>query len=306
MCFEEVGSYFLGFKVRTSRSTQESSGSMNLNDIYRITSIGRPLDPHYPSNRLVLMLLPAAAAVAGTIAFLRDDVILEILEAALLASVVALGSWALARELAPDVHSVAFVSMVLALGIFLTVESSSILILVVALLLVRIVNRTVGLPARVTDSVLVVSITAWLTYDGPFPWLGLIGVLAFALDASLEQRLLHQWVFSGVCLVVAGLSFYRHGPYLLEESLSRTMVILLTIIAVGYVLRIWRTRVVKSLSDATGSPLYLSRVRAGMLVAFWIGLQALTQGQFGIETSSLVWATLAGVSLGGVRFLQSH
>jgi len=278
---------------------------MKLNGIYRITSIGRPLDLHYLTNRLVLMLLPAAAVIAGAVAFLRNDVILEILEAALLAPVVALGSWALARELAPDVPSVAFVSMFLALGMFLTVEPSSILILFVALLLVRIVNRTVGLPARVTDSILVASITAWLTYDGPFPWLGIIGVLAFALDASLEQRLLHQWVFSGVCLMAAGLSFYRHGPYLLEESLSRNMVILLTIIAVVYLLRIWQTNGVTSLSDATGSFLYLSRVRAGMLVAFWIGLQALTQGQLGIEATSLVWATLVGVSLGGVRFLQS-
>ena len=278
---------------------------MKLNDIYRITSIGRPLDLHYLTNRLVLMLLPAAAVIAGVVAFLRNDVTLEILETALLAPVVALGSWALARELAPDGHSVSFVSMFLALGVFSIVESSSILILFVALLLVRIVNRTVGLPARGTDSILVVSITAWLTYDGAFPWLGIIGVLTFALDASLEQRLLRQWVFSGVCLMVAGLSFNQHGPYLLEKSLSLNIIILLTIISVVYLLRIWQTSEVKALSDATGSSLYLSRVRAGMLVAFWIGLQALTQGQLGIEASSLVWATLVGVSLRGVRFLQS-
>ncbi len=280
-------------------------GQEMLNGIYRFTSIGRPLDPHYPTNRAVLLLLPAAAIVAGAVAFLQGDALLEVVERGLMGAAVALGGWALTRELLPDADSMAFVSLVLAFGAFLVVESSSLLLLFVALFLVRTVNRTVGLPARTTDSILVVLLTLWAVYGLPSPWLGLIGALTFALDAALRKRLHRQWIFAGVCLVAAGLSFDRHGLYWLQESPLPAMVSLpVVVVGAGYGLTMWRTRAVKSLADATGTPLSLERVRAGMVVGFLVGLQSLTRGQFGIEAAALVWASLAGVALGGVGWLR--
>ena len=272
--------------------------------IYRFTSILRTLDPGYPTNRVVWLLMPAGAVVAGIAVFLQGGATLEIVIAALSGAVVVLGGWALGRELAPDADSISFVSLLLAFAIFLVVESSSILLLFVALLLVRTVNRTVGLPSRPTDSMVVVSVTVWVTYGLSFPWLGLIGFLAFALDASLKERLRRQWIFAGICLVATGPALSRDGLYSLQETTLPAMVGLPVLIGVGYGLTMWRTRAVKSLADATGAPLSLERVRAGMVVGCLVGLQSLTRGQFGIEVAALVWASLAGVSLGGVGWLM--
>ena len=271
-----------------------------MNPLYRFTSIARPLDPRYPTNRAVLLLLPAAAGVAGAMALLRGIGLPGIGEAALFGAVAAFGGWALARELAPDLERVAFVSLLLTFGAFLTVESSSLLLLFAALSLVRIVNRSVGLPARATDSILVAALTVWAACGGSFPGLGLIGALAFGLDACLKERLRHQWIFAGLCLALTWFCLGRQGLSWFPESPPATAAGLLLMVGVGYGLTMRRTRAVTSVADATGRPLSSARVRAGMVVGLLVGLQALTRGQTGLEAAALVWAALAGVSLGAL------
>lgn len=292
-------------------SPKALGGQDMLRGIHRFTSVLRTLDPGCPTNRAVWLLMPAGALIAGIQAFLQGDASLEILKTALFGLIVVLGGWAFTRELVPDDDWIAFVSLLLAFGAFLAIEieSHGILLLFVAIFLVRTVNRTVGLPSRPTDSIVVVLLTSWVTYSSPFPWLALVGFLAFALDASLKEGLRRQWIFAGVCLMVAGLSLHREGLYSLQDSMLPAVLGLSVMIGAGYGLAAWRTRAVKSLADATRTPLSLNRVRAGMVVGFLVGLQSLTRGQCGIETAALVWASLAGVSLGGLgslrRFLRT-
>ena len=271
-----------------------------MNLLYRFTSIARVLDPRYPTNRAVLLLLPAAAGIAGAMALLRGSGLPEIALSALFGVAAAVAGWSFARELVPDLERLAFVSMLMALGALLTVESSSLLLLFATQFLVRVVNRSVGLPARAVDSVFVAGLTVWATWAGSFPGLALIGALAFGLDASMKERFRRHWIFAVICLVAAGLSLDGQGPWWFPESLSPTAAGLLLIVAVAYGLTMWRTRRVKSPADVTGKPLCSARVLAGMAVGLLAGLQALARGQAGLEAAALVWAVLASVPLGAL------
>ena len=271
-----------------------------MNLLNRFTSIARVLDPRYPTNRAVLLLLAPAAGIAGAMALLRGSGLPEIAHSALFGMAAALAGWAFARELAPDLERLAFLSMLLTFGAFLTVESSSLLLLFTAQFLVRIVNRSVGLPARVIDSAFVAGLTVWTTWAGSFPGLALVGALAFGLDASMKERFRRHWIFAGICLAAAGLSLDRQGQWWLPESLSATVAGLLLIVGVGYGLAMWRIRRVTSPADVTGTPLSSTRVLAGMAVGLLSGLQALARGQAGLEAAALVWAVLASVPLGAL------
>ena len=271
-----------------------------MNLLNRFTSIARVLDPRYPTNRAVLLLLPAAAGIAGTMALLRGSGLPEIALSALFGVAAAVAGWSFGRELAPDLERLAFLSMLMTFGAFLTVESASLLLLFAAQFLVRVVNRSVGLPARVIDSVFVAGLTVWATWAGPFPGLALIGALAFGLDASMKERFRRHWIFAVICLAAGGLSLGMEGQWWFPESLSATAAGLLLIVAVAFGLTMWRTRRVTSPADATGMRLSSARVQAGMAVGLLAGLQALARGQAGLEAASLVWAVLASVPLGAL------
>lgn len=268
--------------------------------LYRFTSIPRVIDPRYPTNRAVLLLLPPAAGFAGAMAWLQGSGWTVVGEAAFWGVAVTVGGWSLARELAPDLERVAFVSLLLTFGAFLEVESSSLLLLYAAVFLVRTVNRSVGLPPRLIDSVLLATLTVWAACGGAFPGLGLIGALAFGLDASMAERLGRQWFFAGICLAATWFCLDRQGLSWTPETLPATAAGLLLIVGVGYGLTMWRTRRVKSLADVSGKPLSSARVLAGMAVGLLVGLQALARGQPGLEASALVWAVLASVPLGAL------
>jgi hypothetical protein len=268
--------------------------------VYRVTSIGRPLDPSYRTNLAVLILMPVAALVAGVVAAISGDPLGAIAAQALVGPLAAFGAWALARELAPDDNPAAFVSMALAVAASLTVDSPSLLLLFATLGMVRIVNRTVGPPARLTDSLVVLGlilVTAWITRS---PGLPVVGAIAFALDASLEDGMRRQLAFAMLALAGAAVAVGVLDTAAQSHAIPIATGALVGVVSVGFGIAIARTRRLSSVADATGQPLSVNRVRAGMFIALLVAVQAVLLGITGLELSALVWATLAGVAIGGV------
>ena len=275
---------------------------MNQHRIYRLTSIGRPLDRSYATNRAVSRLMPLAGIAAGAAAALRGDSGAQIAVAVLAGVIVVFGAWALARELVPDDNPAAFLSMVLAFATLLLVDSPSLLLLVATLLLVRIVNRSVGLAARISDSILAVGLNISAIYSTHSPLLGVVGALAFAFDALLRDGQRHQWVFAALCLAGTGVFGLQHGIGVGDAAPLPGLVLgSVAAISVLYVVMITLTRRIDSSGDATGAPLSLSRVRGGMVIGLLAASQALILGPSGVNAASIVWATLAGVAVARVR-----
>jgi hypothetical protein len=269
--------------------------------LYRVTSIGRPLEPSYRTNLAVLLLMPLAAVIAAAVAAVGGSGVAAIVGRAVGGGAVVFGAWALARELAPDDNPAAFISMALGYVTFLVVAAPSLLLLFTALLLARVVNRTVGPPARLTDSLLVLGLTLWAAWSIRSPVLPVVASVAFALDAFLENGNRRQLLFAGLALIGALVMALQFGSASEGREVSLVAGVLVALVSVGFGIAIARTRRVRSVADVTGNQLSVARVRAGMFVGILVAAQALVLGADGVEASALIWATLAGVAVGGWR-----
>ncbi len=258
--------------------------------LYRITAIGRPLDPRYRSNLLLLLLLPGAALAAGLLG-----------AGALAGALAAFGAWALTRELAPDDDPAAFVSVALGFAALLAFGVDSLLPVFVALLLCRVVNRSTGLPATPLDSLLVGAFVTWAALRLGQPLLLLSAAAAFALEATLHNGRPWQLVTASTCLFAGiGLVLARGLEAASPLALDAGPTAVLGAILLLFGWRVRATRAVLAPGDVGGLPLDPRRVRSGMLVGASVPLQALVTGADGPTVEVLTWACLAGTGLGGL------
>lgn len=263
--------------------------------IYQYTSIGRPLDPAWPSNKAVLILLPLAAVLGAALAWAGGETASAVLAAAVRFALAIFVAWALARELDPDDHSAAFISLGLGLLVALATGSPGLLTAFAALGLVRVVNRSTGLAARKSDSVLLLVLSIATIYWTASPLFGAVAALAFAFDGSLRDPLRHQWVFALVSLGGTVVYMVDHdlglGPVSAPDSLFEWVSVLFLLMFALYVAL---TRKVRSQGDVGDRPLDVNRVRAGMAVGLLAALQGLGQP----EGVALIVAAIAGVCVG--------
>jgi hypothetical protein len=275
--------------------------------LYRFTSLARPLDPAWPTNRAVLLALPATAVVFLLATGLTGGFDVTSLNRAVLAALAALGGWALVRELAPDDDPAAFVGLTGAVAAYWLVPNASLLLLFTVLMLVRIANRTVGLPARLTDSLAVSALAGWTVYSTHIGLLCVVAALAFASDATLPPALRRQWLFvfawvaGAVAAALYGWPLFAARPWVVG---ARTAVLAAALAL--FVFRIARTGRLWSKADATGEPLSAARVRAGMgLVALTVA-PTLVGGTLEVAPFLLVWTSLGSLALGALRRRSSR
>jgi len=263
--------------------------------IYHYSSIGRPLDPAYPTNKAAMVLVPLAAALGAIIAWHRGGDLLQTLQQALVFALIVFGSWALARELNPDDNPAAFISVACGMVVALTVNSPGLLIVFVTLGLVRIVNRTTGLAARKSDSIVLTLLSIVVIYTTGSPLFGAAAALAFILDGTLKDPLRHQWLYALICLGATVVYMVDHaislGHLRAPDSLFEWLAVLFLLI---FALYMALTRSVHSSGDVGGRPLDVNRVRGGMTV----GLCAALQGVHAPASVAVVVAVIAGICIG--------
>ena len=263
--------------------------------IYKYTSIGRPLKPEYRSNKAVLILMPLGAALGAITAWMDGQTALEVLQQAVFFLLVVYGSWALARELDPDDHTAAFISMAAGVIAALLVDAPGILIVFVTLLLVRIISRSTGLVARMSDSVIVMLLVFLVIYITESPFFGIVAALAFILDGSLKEPLRHQWVFGLICLGATIVYMVDHDIGVTHlsapDSLFEWLALLFLLI---FALNTLLLKKVHSKGDGSGKTLDLSRVRGGMAVGLFAALQGIVRP----DSVVIIVATIAGICVG--------
>ena len=263
--------------------------------IYKYTSIGRPLEPAYLSNKVVLILLPLGALLGVITAWMDGLSGVQLLQQALSFLLIVFGAWALARKLDPDDHAAAFISMAAAVFAALIIDTPGILIVFTTIGLVRIVNRSTGLVARMGDSVVVMLLSLLVIYSTKSPFFGVVAALAFILDGSLKEPLRHQWVFGLVCLGGTIVYMVDHdiglGHLSPPDALFEWLALLFLLI---FALNMLLLKKVHSKGDINGKKLGLSRVRGGMAV----GLFAALQGIMRPDEVVIIVATIAGICIG--------
>ncbi len=268
---------------------------MGYQQIYKYTSIVRPLEAEDSTQKAVLILLPLVAIVGAFTAWRNGTAGMQVLQAALSFPLICYGSWALTRELFPDDKPAAFISMALALFAALAFDSPGILIVFATLGLVRIVNRSTGQPALKSDSIIVMLLAFWVIYATQSPFFGAVAAMAFIFDGTLKEPLRRQWIFALICFGGMVVYMVDHdvglGSFQVPDSLSEWLSIAILLLVA---LDLFLLKEVCSSGDISGTTLDLSRVKGGMAVGLFAAFQRLA----GMETVIILVTSLAGIGIG--------
>tara|TARA_R110002072_G_scaffold86455_4_gene195057 strand:+ start:286 stop:1128 length:843 start_codon:yes stop_codon:yes gene_type:complete len=268
--------------------------------IYRYSSIARPLEPQYPTNLAVLILLPLIAiglAVFSVVYYSAPT--MEAVVTGLSGAMAAFLAWALARELDPDRNQAAFVAMglaVLAIGFGFAPD---LWVTASILMSIRVVVRTVGPPARLTDLALVIALAAAAAFLSGAWWVALVAAAAIAIDGWLDRCRPVVFLSSGLALTIALAAIAVTGwDMSAMESLLRGWIVAALVVGGVAIAMMLTCPPVKSVCDATGDPLNRRRIQIGASLALAAGFLAMLGGQEALLGSLPIWAALAGVTEG--------
>lgn len=266
--------------------------------IHRFSTIARPVEPQYPTNRAILILMGLTLAALAITAIVRGAEPTDALLAGVMGALVAFVTWALARDLAPDDDPAAFIALVPVAAIVLYGANPIVLGPLVALGLARVVNRSVGPPAKLADRVALTVLVFVVAREDHGVGVGVAAVLAFALDALLPERSGEGWPFAGLAAaatvmgVLIGdvqLHLVAPGPWTLGAIG----------VAVAFGLVMLTQPPPRSASDVDrGIRLRRDRVQGGMLVGLVATMGSLPGGDPAVLTWGVAWAASLGVVLG--------
>lgn len=228
-----------------------------------VTSLGRAIDPSYPTNRALLVLMLGLGLLSG----LWQSSAMWGLQTAL----AVFFGWALTRELDPDREMAAFVSTPLVL-VSLVLGGLPQGPLFWLLLVTRLVNRTTGLKATWFDSLLVCALAF-----ASLP-LALLTAVAFAADGWLTPCHRRQYFFAALSLTWACYLYVRSGWTMVPDPHSTALALLVSVLGFAVI----GCRQLSSVADATGTRLLPHRVRAGQILALFAAtcLTAFSDGFF--------------------------
>jgi hypothetical protein len=267
----------------------------HLSGMYRFTSIARPIDPSYLTNRALLIVLPVLALLSAGLASVYDLGVSP-LSAAGSGALAAFAAWALTRELAPDYNDAAFVALVLAWIMNVGLGVQFVLLVFVALLLVRVVNRSTGLPLRMLDTLGIFGFSSWAAISTQQPLIPLITSLAFALDAVLKEPLRRHYWAAAACLPVFAWLLLGDAD-LIAADLGVQDWLLLGVFAFGIALVVHTNPEPVSYRDTSPDRLDRVRVNAGLIVGLLVAVQALLTNGRSAWLETPIWACMVAVLL---------
>ena len=260
----------------------------NLSGMYRYTSIARPIDPAYLTNRALLIILPIVALLSAGLTYI-DNLGIGPLSAAFSGALTAFAAWALTRELAPDYDGAAFVALAFAWVANIAFGARLVMLLFVAMVLARVVNRSTGLPLRLLDTLGVLGFCTWAATSTQQPLILLVASLAFFLDARLEDPVRRHYLAAAACLAVFAWMLVGHALVLADDLMVRDW-LAIGASAMGVSLFVIINPDPVSYCDVSPRRLSRARVSAGLVVGWLLAVQAvLTHGRSGwLETA--IWA----------------
>lgn len=266
---------------------------MNLRNF---STLGRPLDMKYATNRAIAALVGLAMVALFVIQWTNAMPLLSALAWSFQAGIGVFLAWAIARELDPDHDLSAFVSAALMLALLWLFPLPNLLILFWLMLLIRVLNRSVGLPPTWMDLVGIFALTAWLCWQEGWMY-GLLTTLVFLLDRFLlksNHKIAWPFLISlGITVLFVGLN-----PSLKLANFDQTLFIASGMILIFFVLTTAISEKIKSVGDETGETLSEKRVKAAQWTAAFVALVLLLlQGETGFFNVLALWTSMTGVIL---------
>jgi len=167
---------------------------------------------------------------------------------------------------------------------------------VLLLLGLRIVNRTVGPPARPLDSIGLLLLAGWVAWQGD--WIAtLVVVIAFVLDGTLRPEHRIHLAAAGVALALTGVAVSRAGipAGLAGPDLPSVLALALLL---PFLRVLDQSRSLHTLTDVGALPLVVIRVRSAQALGLLAVLLAVAAyGVEGLAALSPLWAAMVGCGL---------
>jgi len=256
------------------------------------TTLARALDPKYRTNLAVIVLM-SVTFVAMTIALLVGGrSVGPSAVDGLVAAVVVFLAWALARELAPDDQVAAFAGLAVLIPAWALGARPELLPALALVGVVRIVNRTVGPPAKWTDLLAYLGLGGWIVWRGDWE-VGVAGGLALLLDFRLPPRHLKALPFAAGLAAITVATWRRERPVFGPPDTPIEW--LAAIVAAAFALVLVTQPALRSEHDRGGGPLDRRRVQGGMTAGLLAAVATLGRGEPHILEAMPIWAALFGV-----------
>ncbi len=261
-----------------------------------VFALGRSVDLSYPTNRAIVILTLGAFGAAVILQLGFGAGVPESGTTGALAAASVFLAWALARELDPDTEYAAFAAAGLTGGALLLLPLPSVGTALLALLLLRTINRTSGPAAGYPDSVVVLAVAAWSLWQGQV-FAGAAVVAAFLLDAVLPRPNRKQLWFALLAALEVGL-FAAAGRGFTVDLIGPRVNGAVILASLLFLAVIRGSSTVGATGDRTGRPLSPLRVQsAQVLVLAWAFLSAVIGGETAIVAMLPLWAGMVGTGL---------
>ncbi|WP_300330400.1 hypothetical protein [Methanocalculus sp.] len=266
-----------------------------------MTTLARPIDPMYPTNRaIIIMTLLVSTGAAGSSLYLGET-LFPAIHQGFIAGIAIFFAWAISRELDPDSEYAAFLPALICIPLLLIAQEPGFLTSLFVLLLLRIVNRTTGQPAGSLDSAALLLLAGWLV-SGGFWLAGPAALAAFILDLRLKEPDFHQIWFAAVLLIglVAYAAFFGITLPPLPLPVSSWLLIWMLAAPLLFSSVLFRKDQTLSVGDRTKEPLDRGRVQAARLLGLSVVMVAIATGGVGAFVLLLpLWASLVGLGVSG-------
>lgn len=252
----------------------------------------------YTTNRLIMLVSATILVVVSGIGyFFREMDFFPALGYGFGMSIGVFLSWVIARELDPDHDYSAFIGAGLALPAMFIFHPPDYIGLFWLILTLRIINRSTGLQARITDSLLISVLSTYLICKGGWIY-GLFSIIAFLLDSFLNPQFRDQLYFAVLNAVITVMIWIFSGIPTYNEALSIRVIIIAVSISLLFIPVIASSSNTISLSDITREKLNSTRVQAAQLFALTFALSLLfCEGDAGMRKLIVLWAVFPGLSI---------
>lgn len=182
--------------------------------ITQLSGLARPVDISYRSNRNMLLVFLLALIAGSVYQLVIGNELLDSLWWGVQAAFVVFLSWALGRDLDPDINATAMLSIPLSLAAFYFYGDFNWLLLLEFLVLMRIGSHVCGQSVKIADAVLVIGLAAFLAWRGDY-------IIGFALTvtfvADYQFRPPHKnslwYAVAAFLLTIVAIIFSPDGDY---------------------------------------------------------------------------------------------
>jgi hypothetical protein len=264
-------------------------------DRYRLTSINRPLDPNYPTNRLIILIGVVVLIISSLFHFSANNTASTSIIYGTKAGISIFLVWAISREVDPDREIAAFVPVILSLIPVMIYGMQPLLALYWLLLVLRIVNRSTGSKAGILDILTALLIGLYISYE--VIWIvGILTAAAFFIDSRISApERVH--LLASIIMAVFTLFIISGGNNIAiaDISLMRTLALISMILL--FLPFIVSSEKPKSKGDRTREPLEAIRVKMGDILFLTTAISFIFVDTDYTASWPVLWCIAAGIGL---------